>query len=330
MKKFQSRCGTKLSDKDMEHHREYMKKFKMQSSDADQKKMLYKDHYEVLGINRDASHTEVGRLQITPLTLLTYDSCKYNHRYFYIRRAYRKLALKCHPDRRPSPNALERWEGVPVAYAVLSNPNDRTDYDATLPTRDALIEFYRAYNPSKLDNTTIETIIDGWAGREVELFEMLNQKYEVLPHKGIAKAVHGAAVMSISRERSHKVALDTQMDTSKDAATVEITWKNTIVSAFCCKNALIRCFNSFNTTYYVVDTTSPGSLATRGSSDTPGQAMPGNRRSPAPPSKLSKPLSPDFDLPFDAENSSTATTTDGSPPSGDECYARSRNEFIVS
>ncbi|KAF1777876.1 DnaJ domain [Phytophthora cactorum] len=292
----------KLSDKEMEQHREYMKKYKMQSSDLDKHEMHYKDYYELLGIPRDASHTE-------------------------IRKTYRKLALKCHPDRKPSPEALARWEGVPAAYAVLSNPNDRTEYDATLPTRDALVEFYRAYNPAKLDNATIETIIDGWYGREVELFEMLNAKYEVAPHQGTTKAAQRAAAMSVSREKAHKIAMDNQTYKSKDAANVEITWTGTIGSALCCKGVFSR---MLSTTYYEVDTTSPGFLASHGASDTPGQARPMNLQSPATPSQLSKPVSPDFDPPVDSENSSTATPADGSPPSGDDSCARSRNDYSAS
>lgn len=245
-----------------------------------------------------------------------------------IRKAYRKQALKCHPDRKPSPEALACWEGVPAAYAVLSSPNDRTEYDATLPTRDALVEFYRAYNPAKLDNATIQTIIDGWYGREVELFEMLNAKYEVAPHQGTTKGVQRAAAMSVSREKAHKIAMDNQMYKSKDAANAEITWTGTIRSAFCCKGVFSR---MFSTTYYEVDTTSPGFLATHGASDTPGQAMPMNLKSPATPSQLSTPVSPDFELPVDTENLSTATTADGSPPSGDDsCCARTGDDYRVS
>ncbi|KAF4046298.1 DnaJ domain [Phytophthora infestans] len=294
--------GGKLSEKDMEQHREYMKKYKMQSSDLDKHEMHYKDHYELLNISRDASHTE-------------------------IRKAYRKLALKCHPDRKPSPEALAQWEGVPTAYAVLSNPNDRTEYDATLPTRDALVEFYRAYNPAKLDNATIDTIIDGWYGREVELFEMLNAKYEVAPHQGTTKAVQRAAAMSMSREKAHKISTDSQTYKSKDATNTEITWTGTIGSVFCCKGIFSRLFR---TTYYEVDTTSPGFLASHGASDTPGQTMRMNLKSPATPSQLSQPVSPDFEPPGDADNSSTATTADGSPPSGDDSCARSRNDYSAS
>ncbi|KAG1685972.1 hypothetical protein DVH05_019591 [Phytophthora capsici] len=297
-----SKGSVKLSEKDMEQHREYMKKYKMQSSDLGKHEMRYKDHYELLGITREASHTE-------------------------IRKAYRKLALKCHPDRKPSSEALARWEGVPAAYAVLSNPNDRAEYDATLPTRDALVEFYRAYNPAKLDNATIETIIEGWYGREVELFEMLNAKYEVAPHQGTTKAAQRAAAMSVSREKAHKIATDNQTSQSKDAANAEITWTGTIGSAFCCKSLVSR---MFSTTYYEVDTTSPGFLAAHGASDTPGQAVPINLQSPATPSQLSQPVSPEFDPPADADNSSTATTADGSPPSGDDSCARSGKIFSAS
>lgn len=294
MVKSKSRGGDKLSDKDMELHREYMKKYKMQSSDLDEQEMRYKDYYELLGIHRDASHTE-------------------------IRKAYRKLALACHPDRKPTPKALERWEGVPAAYAVLSNPNDRAEYDATLPMRDALVEFYRAYNPAKLDNATIETIIDGWYGREIELFEMLNSKYEVAPHQGTTKAAQHASFVSISQEKAHKIALDNQTFRSNDATNAEITWVDAIKSAFCCKSVLSRLLS---TTYYVVDTTSPGFVAPHNASETPGQTMSTNMRSPATPSHLSKPVSPDYGLPVDAENMSSATTADGSPPSGDDCCVR--------
>ncbi|KAI9917382.1 hypothetical protein PsorP6_012328 [Peronosclerospora sorghi] len=124
----------------------------------------------------------------------------------------------------PSAEALARWEGVPAAYAILSSPNGRAEYEATLATRDALVTFYRAYNPSKLDNVTIQTIIDGLYGREVELFEMLKAKYEVVPHQGITKNCQRTSAISISSEKSHKIALDCQTYKSKDAGNAEITW----------------------------------------------------------------------------------------------------------
>ena len=62
------------------------------------------DHYETLGISRDASTDE-------------------------IKKAYRKLARQLHPDVNPSEEAAERFKAVTHAYDVLSDPNERQRYD---------------------------------------------------------------------------------------------------------------------------------------------------------------------------------------------------------
>lgn len=64
-------------------------------------------HYEVLGVSENASLEE-------------------------IRRAYRRLALKFHPDRSRNPTSTERFLQVTEAYRVLSDPDRRAHYDATL------------------------------------------------------------------------------------------------------------------------------------------------------------------------------------------------------
>lgn len=64
-----------------------------------------RDYYEVLGVSRNASASE-------------------------IKSAYRKLAVKYHPDRNPDdPEAEERFKEAAEAYAVLSDTDKRARYD---------------------------------------------------------------------------------------------------------------------------------------------------------------------------------------------------------
>ena len=67
--------------------------------------METKDLYKVLGVSKGASQDE-------------------------IRRSYRKLARKYHPDaNREDPKAEERFKEVQQAYEILSNPQKRREYD---------------------------------------------------------------------------------------------------------------------------------------------------------------------------------------------------------
>jgi molecular chaperone DnaJ len=67
--------------------------------------MAKKDYYEVLGVNRDASEEE-------------------------LKKSYRKLAMKWHPDRNPdNPNAVEHFKEAKEAYEVLTDANKRAAYD---------------------------------------------------------------------------------------------------------------------------------------------------------------------------------------------------------
>jgi curved DNA-binding protein len=67
--------------------------------------MAKKDYYEILGVPKTATEEE-------------------------IKKAYRKLALKYHPDRNPgNKQAEEQFKGINEAYAVLSDKDKRKEYD---------------------------------------------------------------------------------------------------------------------------------------------------------------------------------------------------------
>ena len=46
-----------------------------------------------------------------------------------IKKAYKKLVRKYHPDRNKSPNAVDKFQEIKHAYEVLSNPDNRQLYD---------------------------------------------------------------------------------------------------------------------------------------------------------------------------------------------------------
>lgn len=63
-----------------------------------------KDYYQILGVEKNASEED-------------------------LKKAYRKLALKFHPDKNHAPGATEAFKAIGNAYAILSNTEKRRHYD---------------------------------------------------------------------------------------------------------------------------------------------------------------------------------------------------------
>src|SRR4029079_19802314 len=67
--------------------------------------MAQRDYYEVLGVNRDATEED-------------------------LKKAYRRLAMKWHPDRNPdNPKSEDKFKEEKEAYEVLADASKRAAYD---------------------------------------------------------------------------------------------------------------------------------------------------------------------------------------------------------
>ncbi|MCC7277493.1 MAG: DnaJ domain-containing protein, partial [Chromatiaceae bacterium] len=66
--------------------------------------MSKRDYYEVLGVPRNASEAD-------------------------IKKAYRRLAMKFHPDRNPGEEAEQKFKEAKLAYEILTDPKKRSAYD---------------------------------------------------------------------------------------------------------------------------------------------------------------------------------------------------------
>ncbi|XP_057682957.1 dnaJ homolog subfamily B member 12b isoform X2 [Corythoichthys intestinalis] len=108
------------------------KSYTAEQVDAVRRIKQCKDFYEILGVQKDASEDE-------------------------LKRSYRKLALKFHPDKNHAPGATEAFKAIGNAYGVLSNANKRQQYDTCgeerrHPTSQANANFDADISPEDLFN----------------------------------------------------------------------------------------------------------------------------------------------------------------------------------
>jgi curved DNA-binding protein len=140
--------------------------------------MDYKNYYATLGVERSASAEE-------------------------IKRAYRKLARKYHPDVSREPNAEARFKEVAEAYEVLHDTEKRAEYDrigqdwagqAPPPDWDAGYEFADS------------AAHGGGPGGYSEFFEALFGRHAAAPRRGPARGADHHAKLLIDLEDSYRGA----------------------------------------------------------------------------------------------------------------------------
>jgi len=104
-----------------------------------------KEYYKVLGIENGASENE-------------------------IKKAYRKMALKLHPDKNKADNAEEKFKEIGEAYEVLSDKDRKSAYDASLADQNCSKPEGEGYKSSYTSNfsqpqsdpySTFRTFFDG-------------------------------------------------------------------------------------------------------------------------------------------------------------------------
>ena len=143
--------------------------------------MKYKDYYTILGVARNASDEE-------------------------IKKAYRKLARKYHPDVSKEKGAEEKFKEIAEAYATLKDAEKRAAYDQ-LGSHAAGQEFrpppewWKQFGetPSGFEDIDLADLFAGIAGgrgsqRSRREIRMPGEDYEVAVHITLEQAFHGTEI----------------------------------------------------------------------------------------------------------------------------------------
>ncbi len=118
-----------------------------------------KDYYEILGVSRNSTPQE-------------------------IKEAYRRLAFRYHPDRnKENPLAMEKMKEINEAYAVLSDPKKRRDYDL-------LREQYGSYGFERFKESYSEE--DIFRGSDIfQIFEEMARNFGLRGFEEIFRELNG-------------------------------------------------------------------------------------------------------------------------------------------
>jgi curved DNA-binding protein len=143
--------------------------------------MKYKDYYSILGVERTAKEEE-------------------------IKKAYRKLAKKYHPDVSKEANAEEKFKEIAEAYATLKDADKRAAYDQ-LGSHSSGQEFrpppdwFQQFGESQsgFENIDLGDLFAGFAGgqgrrRSRGDMRIPGEDYEVAVHITLEQAFHGAEI----------------------------------------------------------------------------------------------------------------------------------------
>ncbi|KAI1496691.1 DnaJ domain-containing protein [Biscogniauxia marginata] len=137
------------------------------------------DPYEVLGLERSATPDQ-------------------------IKSAYRKLALKNHPDKvseAQKEQAHKTFQSIAFAYAVLSDPTRRKRYDETGSTSESIVdsdgfswsEYYREQFRDAISSDAIQKFAEKYKGSEEEQDDLLAAYEE---HEGNMNAIYETVMLS--------------------------------------------------------------------------------------------------------------------------------------
>ena len=100
-----------------------------------QRDWFEKDYYAVLGVSKDASKDE-------------------------IKKAYRKLAQKYHPDANTDADAESLFKEITEAHSILSNDEKRAEYDQMRSFVDAGGQRFYGFGPNQGGGNVRINIVD--------------------------------------------------------------------------------------------------------------------------------------------------------------------------